>query len=135
MALPYAPRETNQGRGFICHIAHDSHVLIILFDVQLIIHVIHPLYSHGTIPIEGRESHTADLDEFDRYVEMMQRDDRRGGYPWEEDVDDYNNCSDDSHKHHNDSDDEYFDDDGRFKGQKSEEGSDDDNYDASKLSP
>ena len=63
----------------------------------------HPLYSHGTIPVEGRESHTADLAEFDRYVEMMQHEDRRGGYPSGEDVDEYDNYSDDndSHKHPN----------------------------------
>lgn len=117
-------REANQGRGFTA-----LHI-----NVHLIIHFIHPLfYSHGTIPVEGRESHTADLGEFDRYVEMMQREDRRGGYPSWGDVDDYNNYSDDndSHKHHNDgdSDEEYFD--SRFKGQESEEVSDDN--DASKT--
>lgn len=74
--------------------------------------------------MEGRESHTADLAEFDRYVEMMQHEDRRGGYSSWEDVDECDNYSDDNHKHHSDGDEEYFD--GIFKS----EGSDDN--DASK---
>jgi len=77
-------------------------------------------YGHGTIPVEGRESHTADLVEFDRYVEMMQRDDRRGGDIWE-DVDDNHYYSDNSHTHQNG--DECFD--SRLRRQESEEGSDD----------
>ena len=132
VAQSYAPnRETNRGRWFITH--HDVHVFV-MFDVQLIIHFTHPrsVHSHGTIPVEGRESHTADLGEFDRYVEMMQSDDRRGGYPCEEDVDDYNYYSDDSHKqhHHNDGD-EYFDNRSK-EGQESDEGSDDENDASSK---
>ena len=33
-------------------------------------------YGHGTLPIPGRESHTADLREFDRYVDLIRRADR-----------------------------------------------------------
>lgn len=28
-------------------------------------------YGNGTIPVRGRESHTADLGEFDRYIDML----------------------------------------------------------------
>mmetsp|Transcript_13322 Transcript_13322/g.31492 ORF Transcript_13322/g.31492 Transcript_13322/m.31492 type:complete len:770 (+) Transcript_13322:541-2850(+) len=33
-------------------------------------------HGHGTLPIPGRESHTADLQEFDRYVDLIRRADR-----------------------------------------------------------
>jgi len=33
-------------------------------------------HGHGTVPVPGRESHTADLAEFDRYVEIMEQADR-----------------------------------------------------------
>mmetsp|Transcript_1411 Transcript_1411/g.2975 ORF Transcript_1411/g.2975 Transcript_1411/m.2975 type:complete len:663 (+) Transcript_1411:144-2132(+) len=34
-------------------------------------------HGHGTVPVPGRESHTADLKEFDRYVEIMKQADRQ----------------------------------------------------------
>jgi hypothetical protein len=33
-------------------------------------------HGHGTAPTPGRESHTADLDEFDRYIAIMEKADR-----------------------------------------------------------
>ncbi|KAL7541318.1 hypothetical protein ACHAXR_010801 [Thalassiosira sp. AJA248-18] len=33
-------------------------------------------HGHGTVPVPGRESHTADLTEFDRYVKIMEQADR-----------------------------------------------------------
>ncbi|KAL9190100.1 hypothetical protein ACHAXT_007311 [Thalassiosira profunda] len=33
-------------------------------------------HGHGTVPVPGRESHTADLTEFDRYVSIMEAADR-----------------------------------------------------------
>mmetsp|Transcript_14243 Transcript_14243/g.29928 ORF Transcript_14243/g.29928 Transcript_14243/m.29928 type:complete len:899 (+) Transcript_14243:95-2791(+) len=37
-------------------------------------------HGHGTVPVPGRESHTADLEEFDRYVRLMQA--HRRGDEW-----------------------------------------------------
>lgn len=33
-------------------------------------------YGHGTVPVKGRESHTADLVEFDRYISLLEKIDR-----------------------------------------------------------
>ena len=33
-------------------------------------------YGHGTVPVRGKESHTADLKEFDRYIDKMRDADR-----------------------------------------------------------
>ena len=63
---------------------------------------IHIIISHGTIPVPGRESHTADLNEFDRYVQIMREGERLSSdLPW---VDDNNYNSDDD-----DDDDQYSD--------------------------
>jgi len=52
-------------------------------------------HGHGTAPMPGRESHTADLDEFDRYIAIMEKADRstimshvEDLLPWEIIVDD-----------------------------------------------
>ena len=33
-------------------------------------------HGHGTVPVPGRESHTADLKEFEHYIEIMEQADR-----------------------------------------------------------
>ena len=45
-------------------------------------------HGHGTVPVPGRESHTADLKEFDRYVSIMEHADRlEQDLQWDNDVD------------------------------------------------
>jgi len=46
-------------------------------------------HGHGTVPVPGRESHTADLREFDRYVSIMEHADRlEQDLKWDEEEDD-----------------------------------------------
>ena len=46
-------------------------------------------YGHNTVPVPNRESHTADLNEFDRYVSIMSSMDRmESDIPFNEDNDD-----------------------------------------------
>ncbi|KAL7545297.1 hypothetical protein ACHAWF_008652 [Thalassiosira exigua] len=48
-------------------------------------------YGHGTVPVPGRESHTADLEEFDRYVKIMEDAERLDQelLAWDDNEDDY----------------------------------------------
>lgn len=41
-------------------------------------------HGHGTVPIPGRESHTADLEAFDRYVKIL-ADAERAEFVWDDD--------------------------------------------------
>lgn len=50
----------------------DSHSEFHLHDVD-----VSKNYGHGTVPIAGRESHTSDLREFDRYVDALRGVDRQ----------------------------------------------------------
>src|SRR6056300_850288 len=60
--------------------------------------------SHGTIPVPGRESHTADLNEFDRYIQIMREGERLSSdLPWDEDDNNYNSDDDDDDEQHSDS--------------------------------
>ena len=46
-------------------------------------------HGHGTLPVPGRESHTSDLNEFDRYVKIMAEADRlEQDLQWDDDDDD-----------------------------------------------
>ena len=50
------------------------HSMAILISLSLPIYII--LDGHGTVPVPGRESHTADLAEFDMYIRVMASVDR-----------------------------------------------------------
>ena len=59
-------------------------------------------YGHGTVPVPGRESHTADLAEFDLYVKMMEVQDRSmDDLPWDH-YDDGDGENDEDDRHCND---------------------------------